>query len=681
MPERQSAPDEVGASEVSPDEATGTRREPNGAAALPDRPAEDSKPAAAPSPPVEQGASTAAEETVRVESAQPTGANAPTEVMIAPRGPGVGSGIGSGIGTDTPPPDDSATTVIASTVTEEAREPRRNRRRRVLLVAGVIVGLLAVLYVVDLVRTSGTLPRGTTIAGQPVGELTPAEAEQRVRATIEPRTVQPVAVAVGPVRSEVDPRAAGLAVDWAGTIEQAGTQPLNPISRIRSLFTSRETGVASTVDNAALDSALQQLVPIVNRPPTEGTVRFEGATPLPVPPVDGQELNLPAAETVLVRDWTSGTVVNLPVTVLEPITTEDDVAEALAAVATPAVSAPVEIVGENVTGTLTPEVIASALSFRADAGRGLVPEVNRQAIEEAVDPQMASSEQPGRDASLSFSTGQPVITPSQDGRGIDWDATLFDLLTVLTTTDGDRRITAVYAAQPADLTTEELEGLGITGVIGEFTTSGFARDSGLNIRRAAQVINGTIVEPGETFSLNGATAPRNASNGYVEAGIISDGHPSRGVGGGVSQVATTLYNAAYYAGMTDVEHQPHSFYISRYPPGREATVVSGPLDLKWRNDTPGGVVVQTIWTPSTLTVRIWGTKRYAVTSTPGPRTNPTQPTKIELPPGEPCTPSQGAPGFTITDTRTLRDLKTRAVRTERRTTKYNPSPIVSCSSG
>jgi vancomycin resistance protein YoaR len=293
---------------------------------------------------------------------------------------------------------------------------------------------------------------------------------------------------------------------------------------------------------------------------------------------------------------------------------------------------------------------------------------------------MASSEQPGRDASLSFSTGQPVITPSQDGRGIDWDATLFDLLTVLTTTEGDRRVTAVYAAQPADLTTEELEGLGITGVIGEFTTSGFARDSGLNIRRAAQVINGTIVEPGETFSLNGATAPRNASNGYVEAGIISDGHPSRGVGGGVSQVATTLYNAAYYAGMTDVEHQPHSFYISRYPPGREATVFEGAIDLRFRNDNPTGVLIETAWTPRSVTIRLYGTKRYDVTSTTGPRTRPTEPTKVTIPQGEPCVSSDGAPGFTVTDTRTLRDVGTGEVRTERQSTVYNPSPIVTCGS-
>lgn len=85
--------------------------------------------------------------------------------------------------------------------------------------------------------------------------------------------------------------------------------------------------------------------------------------------------------------------------------------------------------------------------------------------------------------------------------------------------------------------------------IDEFTTSGFAGDSGVNIKRAAGAIDGIVVAPGQTFSLNGATNPRNAANGYVEAGIIMHRRPERGVGGGVSQVATTLFNAAYFAGL------------------------------------------------------------------------------------------------------------------------------------
>ncbi len=321
-------------------------------------------------------------------------------------------------------------------------------------------------------------------------------------------------------------------------------------------------------------------------------------------------------------------------------------------------------------------MIASALSFRGEPGR-LVPELNQELLVEELTPQLASSETPGRDASLDFSGGQPVVIPSEDGRGIDYPATLKDLLTVLTR-EGDREVTAVYAEKPAELTTDELSELGITGVIGEFQTGGFAQDSGRNIKRAAEVINGMVVQPGETFSLNEATSPRDASNGYVEAGIIDNGRAGRGIGGGVSQVATTLYNAAYFAGMVDVQHKEHSFYISRYPAGREATVFEGSIDMKFRNDNPTGVLIQTEWTPTTLTVRLYGTKRYEVTSSPGPRTNPTTPNTVNIPAGERCVASNGAPGFTITDTRTLKEIATGEVRTETRTVKYNPVPIVIC---
>ena len=116
----------------------------------------------------------------------------------------------------------------------------------------------------------------------------------------------------------------------------------------------------------------------------------------------------------------------------------------------------------------------------------------------------------------------------------------------------------------------------------------------MNIKRAAEQINGTIVQPGATFSLNAVTNPRDAAHGYVEAGIIEDGHPARGIGGGVSQVATTLYNASYFAGMTNVEHKEHSFYISRYPAGREATVFDNLIDLKFRNDNPTAIMIQTV---------------------------------------------------------------------------------------
>ncbi len=591
----------------------------------------------------------------------PSMSEAPTQVL-----PAVAAGAAPPL---SPPPDGPR---------PRSSSPRPGWTNRAPLVAAAVLGLLTLLYVIDLLLGMGAVPRGVTVAGVPVGGLDRAAAQERLRTDVGPRTARSIDVTVGQVRSEFDPRAAGLRVDWDATLDQAGNQPLNPFTRISSFFTEREVGVATQTDAAALAAALEQLAPVVDRAPVEGTVAFDGVTPVPVDPVAGHHLDVATAADVLRRDWVNGAVIALPLTVVPPITSHADVVKAIDTVARPAVSAPVTVLGEAGTkGSVTPEVTAAALSFRAEAGRGLVPELNELSISDALRPQLAASETPGRDATVDFSSGSPVIVPSQDGRGIDYDVTLSDLLRVLTGT-GPRQLVAVYAEQPAELTTDEITKLGLTGMISEFTTGGFATDSGLNIKRAAAQINGMVVQPGETFSLNAATAPRDAAHGYVEAGIINDGHPARGIGGGVSQVATTVYNAAYFAGMTDVAHKEHSFYISRYPAGREATVFDNTIDLKFRNDNPTGVLIQTTWTPQSLTVRMFGTKRYEVTSTPGPRTNPTNPNTVTIPKGQPCTPSQGAPGFTITDTRTLQEISNGQTRDETRTVRYNPSPIIVC---
>ncbi|MBV9921852.1 MAG: VanW family protein [Pseudonocardia sp.] len=580
-----------------------------------------------------------------------------------------------------PGPDATAVDAEAPTVARPAPSSTgqpTSRRRRSLLIGGGFVAALALLYGGDLALSSGSVPRGATVEGVPVGGLSYADAEQTLRAQIEPRTTRPVPVTVDGATSAVDPRAAGLAVDWPATFAQAEHQPLDPVTRIAAFFTAREVGVVTTVDPVSLDTALTELKPAFDKPALEGNIRFDGTTPQPVQPAAGQQLDLPAAAAVLTRDWASGAPVALPLTRIAPVTTSDHVDEALQKIAKPAVAAPITVTGENdVTATLTPQNIAAALTFHADPAAGLVPELNQDAITKALQPQLADSEIPGRDATLDFTGPTPVVIPSQDGRGVDYPATLRALLPALTA-PVPRQVAAVYGEQPAKITTEALSKMGIAGIIGEFTTGGFAADSGMNIKRAAEQINGVIVQPGATFSLNAATNPRDAAHGYVEAGIIEDGHPARGIGGGVSQVATTLYNAAYFAGMTNVEHKEHSFYISRYPAGREATVFDDLIDLKFRNDNPTAVMIHTTWTPGAINVRIYGTKRYDVTSTTGPRTNPTRPKTVTIPEGERCTPSKGAPGFTVTDTRTLKDISTGQVRTEARSVRYNPSPTIEC---
>jgi vancomycin resistance protein YoaR len=555
--------------------------------------------------------------------------------------------------------------------------------RRIGLVAAVTLGALGVLYGMDLLLSHGDVPRGVTVAGVSVGGMDQADAERKLRLEIEPRLTQPVAVRAGDVDTTIDPAAAGLRLDWSATLDSAGSQPLNPWTRLSSLLRTREVGVVTQADREALGKQVDTLRGKTDREPAEGTVRFEGTIPQAVEPRPGQTIDGDQAVNALTAEWANGTTVTLPVTAKPVNTTAAGVHEALESVAKPAVSGPVTLNGEGGKATLTPKVIATVLVFEPGANGGLNPKVDNAKVVEALRPQLAATEQPGKDATVVLEGGRPVVKPSVDGRGVDWDKSLEGLLDVLKRAD-DRKIIATYAHQPAKFTTEQANQLGITEVVGEFTTRGFAPDSGVNIRTIAAEVDGALVKPGETFSLNGHTGPRGTAQGYIEAGIIESGRPGRAVGGGCSQFATTLFNAAYFAGMTDVEHREHSYYISRYPEAREATVFQTPggdsvIDVKFRNNSPSGVLIQTIWTPTDVTVRMWSTKHYNVESVTGGRSEFTEPNLVTVPFGEPCSATNGAQGFTVSNTRIIRDVRSgQELRRNSRTAVYNPLPKVVC---
>ena len=143
--------------------------------------------------------------------------------------------------------------------------------------------------------------------------------------------------------------------------------------------------------------------------------------------------------------------------------------------------------------------------------------------------------------------------------------------------------------------------------VGGFTTDYPAGETRVtNIHRGADLLNNTVVEPGQTFSLNHTVGPRTAARGFVTAPVFAQGEFFDDYGGGVSQLATTTYNAGFFAGYADVTHQPHTIYISRYPPGREATVNYGVIDLQFRNDSPHGVLIRTYYSSTSITVSLYG---------------------------------------------------------------------------
>ncbi|QYG94250.1 hypothetical protein HC251_18615 [Iamia sp. SCSIO 61187] len=215
--------------------------------------------------------------------------------------------------------------------------------------------------------------------------------------------------------------------------------------------------------------------------------------------------------------------------------------------------------------------------------------------------------------------GQVQIIPAVVGQRCCGDDAASKIARALR--EGQTALAIEPVIEEPELTSEEAQALGIKEPVGtttewngqpqvkSFTTYHAPGEPRVtNIQRIADLVRGAVVLPGETFSINERVGPRTVEKGFVEAGAISNGEHVSEVGGGVSQFATTTFNAAYFAGLPFEEYQAHSEYFSRYPRGREATMGYPAPDLKFTNDTPYGIMIWTSYTDTSITVTLYSTQ-------------------------------------------------------------------------
>ncbi|MDP5182590.1 VanW family protein [Blastococcus sp. BMG 814] len=557
------------------------------------------------------------------------------------------------------------------------------RRRTTLIPAGVLAAL-AVLYGADLLVASGEVPRNTVVAGVDVGGLTPASAAQRLEERLTPRVVADHTVTAADVTGTLSPATAGITLDVPSTVDVAEEQPLNPWTRLVTLFSDREVEPVITGEETALQAQIEGIASQVDRAPQDATIAIDGTTPSVVEPVDGRTLDREGAADAITDALASGgdpsTPIELPVDVTPVRVDAEEAGRVLEETVTPALSAPVEVVSQD--GATSVEVpvtaIAGSLTFTPQDDGELAVGLDPEALQTALGEELSVFGTPAEDATFEVSGDAVSVVPSVDGTGIAPTRLAEQLLPVLTE-EAPRTVTAELGPVPAEFTTQEAEALGIREEISSFTTNIGNPASGTNIRVVAEEVDGAIIMPGETFSLNGFTGPRGLAQGYVEAGVINNGEFTTAVGGGISQFATTMFNAVFFAGLEDVFHKPHSYYISRYPAGREATVYYDSIDLTWRNDGDTGVYVDTAWTPGTITVTFYGTKRYEIQSISSERYNFREPVVQNKPDSPTCEPQSGSTGFDITVTRVFRDLNTGAeIKREDFRTRYAAEPVINC---
>ncbi|GIG40396.1 VanW family protein [Cellulomonas phragmiteti] len=557
-------------------------------------------------------------------------------------------------------------------------EDGRSHWPRALAITGGAVALLAALYVGSSYALADQVPRGATVAGVEIGSMSSDEAEQALVDGLGDRATAAVPVAAQDVQADLDPAAAGLVLDAEATVARlTGVDLTQPVRLWRHVTGVGEQPPVTRVDEEALDDALTQLSGSLTLPPVDGTVVFADGAAFATDAVDGWELDTEGAVAVLAEGWlTAPRPVELPTSAVAPAVSQDEADRALAELAQPLASAPVTVqVGERQAVLDVPTLTAGAAVVPVEGT--LTLQLDGAALSEAVLGQVPDLLTTASDARFEFQGGAPVIVPGTPGTTLDPAALATSVAQAATT--GTDRVAPVELVQsdPAQ-TTAALEALGVTEVVSEFSTpltSEPRRTS--NIATGLANITGTLVRPGETFSLTEALGPIDAAHGFVQAGAIVNGEHKDAWGGGLSQVSTTTYNAAYFAGFEDVEHTPHSEWFQRYPEGREATIFTGVIDMKWKNNTPYGALVQGYVADGAAHVRIWSTKHFTVETTKSGRSGVQAPTTVYSQSPTCEAQSMGNPGFTVTNTRRVY-LAGELVDTESHTWKYKPQNRVIC---
>ncbi|HEX6077041.1 MAG TPA: VanW family protein [Micromonosporaceae bacterium] len=540
-------------------------------------------------------------------------------------------------------------------------------------IAGAAAGTLLLTLTGGAMVFAGEVPRGTTVLGVDIGGRNPAEAASTLKTGLGKRVDQPVPVRIGDADATIKPKDVGLAIDYQATAKQAVQRWPNPFT---VLFGEREVDPVVRVDAAKLDDVLQKLGAAATEKLARPAIRYQGLTPKPIYPESGKGLDPDRSAAALRVGWLRGGPVVVPIVQIEAATTKEEVDKLLTELAGPAVAAPVVVSTPRGDFTISRQAIAKSLLMESDRRGEIVPKVDPRRLRAAAKPELARVELAAKDAEPAIRAGKLVVTDEAIGKVVNLKKLAKVMLPALRQ-PAPRKIPGDLVTKKPKVTKERISKLGIKERISTFTTY-FAggQDRNKNILVIADEVDNALVLPGKNFSLNGYTGERSYAQGYVDAPVILNGEIKNHVGGGISQFATTLYNASFYAGMVDVYHQPHGYYISRYPSVIEATVFYPSLDLKFKNDSRHGVVIDTSYTDTSITVSMWSTKRYTIKPKWGPKTNPTEPETKHLT-GKDCIPTEGIPGFSQEAWR-LFYVDGKEIRRERFFWRYKAEPKFIC---
>ena len=571
-------------------------------------------------------------------------------------------------------------------------------RRRRLVPAACAAGAAALLLAWGGIAwwTTQHIASGTTVSGVDVSGLSPKKAHERIGKGVGDQLAQPVTLTVGQGSSELVPAKSGISVDTDASVKKLTGFTLNPLTLAQRLG-GQHTDAVIRVDSTALRGALEDRVDTMANGAVSATVTLDGTKPVTTPASNGIGLDVEASLKQIGDTWPLGKkTLAMAEGTATPAITDEEASEFVDGTLTPLLSSGLTVntagagaqsKNPGAAAAFSPQDTAEMLKISSDGGT-LSATFDPTALRDAIVARVGQVETPAQNATWKIdgsATGapraRPQYVPAAQGKTIDTAALSASLLKAGTSaTDvAGRTVTLPMVVSEPTVKTPQNE-WGISEAIGEFATPYNAGDAPRtqNLTRGAELVNGTVVKPGEVFSLEKTLGEVDYEHGFADAGVISNGQHVDSLGGGLSQVATTVFNAGFEAGMDDTEHHAHQYYFDRYPAGREATLWTGKLDVKFTNSTSHAVLVQAWLDGEQIHVRMWSTKYYDVSITSSDRFN-FRPVSTERKSGPGCEPySGGNPGFDITVTRT-RKHDGKALPDDVLTTQYAADNDIVCS--
>lgn len=563
--------------------------------------------------------------------------------------------------------------------------------RRVVMIGsgvlGVVITALLVLVGIAEARRGEVLP-GVTVADVELGGLGQEDVRKQLASLAEERSSDEVVFTHEQAEYPVDPSDIGAAVDVDALVAAAldagrsGAFFADRIAALRGTDVTLQIDVE--LDMEALEARVAEIAGAVDTPVSPGSVSVDPVTldVTTTDPATGITTRQSEAVELVVAalDRPGPDTLDLPIDVVEPATDPADVDRAADA-ARAAVDDDLTLLSEDGQLTLSPREVAALISTEqvgdgSDATLELV--VTETAVNEVVVPLAEPLLRDARNASYDAPRQPP--TTFDDKNDTSWSKVSVDvdvipgrtgtevepelIAPILTDAvrQAGREVDVPLAETPPDFSTEQASEQVPTHLLSTFRTYHDCCAARVtNIQRLADMVDGTLVLPGEQFSINQISGVRECSKGFAPAGMILDGEIVDSCGGGVSQFGTTTVNAVFFAGLDPDAYKPHSFYISRYPMAREATLnyPSPDIDVRFTNDTGAPIVVRTTYTGTSITVSFYG--RSDVTQV---RADVGSPTNIksysterrvnrDLPPQAERTIQSGANGFYVPLTRTV----------------------------